>query len=239
MQALQPTVELAERLLQLKPHQRPRTLWRLDGGFGSDDAINWILARDYQLVTKGYNSRRAQKVVRQTASETWQTVHANRRWVALVPNEVRYARRTQTLALRWLTEMGKEKCALLIHTLLHLTPMEVLTCYDARAAMEAEIKQDKVGLQLVRRRKHQWAAQEAWVILTDVAHDLLAWSHDWMWKGSRLETFGHLRLVHDILSIPGHLEFKGDKLQKVALSRTHPFAQEVQVCLQRLLTELC
>lgn len=239
LQAVQPTVEVAERLLQLKPHQRARTLWRWDGGFGSDDAINWLLARDYQLVTKGYNSLRAKKVARQTAGEAWQTVRAQRRWVAVVPNEVRYARRTQTLALRWLTETGKEKCALLIHTLLHLTPLEVLACYDARGGMEVEIKQDKVGLQLVRRRKHRWAAQEAWVILTDVAHNLLAWSHDWMWQGSRFETFGPLRLVHDVLSLPGHLEFKGDKLHKVALSRTHPFAQEMQGCLKRLLTELC
>ena len=239
LQAFEPTVELAERLLCLKPHQRHRTLWRLDAGFGSDDAINWLLARDYQLLTKGYNSRRAQKVVRHTASDAWQTVRANRRWVAMVPNEVRYARCTQTLALRWLTETGKEKCALLIHTLFHLTPLEVLACYDARGGMEVEIKQDKVGLQLLRRRKHRWAAQEAWVILTDVAHDLLTWSHDWMWTGSRFETYGHLRLVHDVLSIPGHLEFKGDKLQKVALSRTHPFAPEMQNCLKRLLTELC
>ena len=239
LQTLQPMVELAERLLCLKPRQRQRTLWRWDGGFGSDDAINWILARDYQLVTKGYNSLRAKKVVRQTASEAWQTVRANHRWVAVVPNQVRYARRIQTLALRWVTETGKEKCALLIHTLFHLTPLEVLACYDARGGMEVEIKQDKVGLQLVRRRKHHWEAQEAWVILTDVAHNLLAWSHDWMWKGSRFETFGALRLVHDVLNIPWYVEFKGDKLQKVALSRTHPFAPEMQVCLKRLLTELC
>jgi hypothetical protein len=60
---LQPTVLLTERVLALKPHQRHHTIWRLDGGFGSDAAINWLLSRDYPLVVKGYNSRRAQKVV--------------------------------------------------------------------------------------------------------------------------------------------------------------------------------
>jgi hypothetical protein len=60
-------------LLQLKPHQRARTLWRWDGGFGSDDAINWILARDYQLVTKGYGSgwgRRANQLRKSRANPT-------------------------------------------------------------------------------------------------------------------------------------------------------------------------
>ncbi len=98
LEAFQPTVELAERLLRLKPQQQHWTLWCLDAGFGSDHNINWLLARNYQLVTQGYNSRRAQKVVRQTASDAWQTVRANRRWVTVVPNEVRYARCTQTLA---------------------------------------------------------------------------------------------------------------------------------------------
>lgn len=238
MQAFQPSVLLAERLLKLRPHQQRRTLWRLDAGFGSDDTINWLLARDYQLVTKGYNSRRAHKVVQHLAAEVWQPVRANQ-WVAVAPNSVRYARRTQTLAVRWINKAGKEKEALLIHTLFHLDPLEVVHFYNARGGMEAEIKQDKVGLLLVQRRKRRLNAQVAWVILTDMAHNLLAWSHDWMWVGSRFEDFGHLRLVQDVLSIPGHLEFKGDKLTKVALQRSHPFAPETLSCLKRLLTELC
>ena len=70
--AFQPMVLLAERVLELSPAQRRRTIWSLDGGFGSDDAINWLLSREYQLVTKGYNSRRAAKVTSRppTKSET-------------------------------------------------------------------------------------------------------------------------------------------------------------------------
>ena len=119
---LKPTVELTERVLHRKCSQRDHIVWRLDGGFGSDDALNGLLARDYQILAKGYNSRRAQKVVRQVPAEAWQSVRENK-WVALVPNGVRYARRTQTLALRWLTEKGGERCALLIHTLLDEPPV--------------------------------------------------------------------------------------------------------------------
>jgi hypothetical protein len=218
---LKPTVELTERVLHHRSSQRHRIVWRLDGGFGSDDAINWLLARDYQILAKGYNSRRAQKVVRQIPAEAWQSVRANK-WVALVPNGVRYARRTQTLALRWLTEKGGERCALLIHTFLDESPLQVVAYYDARGGIESEIKQDKLGLQLIRRRKHLWEAQEAWVIVTDLAHNVLIWTHDWMWLGSRFETWGHLRLVQDVLNIPGYLVFKGTKLEKVALHRITP-----------------
>jgi Transposase DDE domain group 1 len=235
---LQPTVLLTERVLALKPHQRHHTIWRLDGGFGSDAAINWLLSRDYPLVVKGYNSRRAQKVGRALESNAWQQVRANQ-WVAAVPHGHRYARRTQTVALRWRTERGKEKYALLIHALVDCPLLQVVAAYDARAGMEAEIKQDKLGLGLVRRRKQHWGAQEAWILLTDVAHNLLTWTHRWMWGGSRFESYGHLRLVQDVLTIPGHLEFKGDKLQKVALHRSHPFATEMQSCLAHLVTQLC
>jgi hypothetical protein len=234
---LKPTVELTERVLHRKLSQRQHIVWRLDAGFGSDDVINWLLARDYQILTKGYNSRRAQKVVRQIPADAWQSVRANK-WVAVATQGVRYARRTQTLALRWLTEKSDERCALLIHTLLDETPLQVVADYDARGGMESEIKQDKLGLQLIRRRKQCWNAQEAWVIITDLAHNLHTWSHDWMWMDSPFETWGHLRLVQDVLNIPGYLVFKGTKLEKVALQRDHPFAGEMQDCLVRLFHEL-
>jgi DDE family transposase len=238
LSTLQPTVQLVERLLRLKPHQRHRTVWRLDGGYGSDDAINWLLARDFQLLVKGYSVRRAQKVVHAMAPETWQPVREHK-WVVVVPDGVRYARRTQTLALRWITEGGRERCALLVHTLLDRTPLEVVACYDARGgAIESDLHQDKVGLQLVRRRKQRWNAQGAWVILTDVAHNLLTWTRDWMFADSRFADYGYLRLIQDVLSIPGYTEYKGAKLQKVALQRSHPFAPEMQSCLVRLFHEL-
>ena len=34
------------------------------------------------------------------------------------------------------------------------------------------------------------------------------------------------------------LEFKGDKLKKVSLCESHPYAADLRLCLQRLLTEL-
>lgn len=233
-------VLMTEQLLALPAARAARLLWRLDGGFGTDAALNWLLPRRSQVLVKGYNNRRAQKVVGQVPDADWLEVGPDK-WAAPVPNVVRYARSTQTLALTWLTPKGKEKCALLIHQMFDQSPADIVHCYDARGRMETEIREDKAGLQLVKRRKLAWNAQAAWVVLNDVAHNLLKWSHDWMWQGSAFETFGTLRVVQDLLSMPGRLEFggrQGDRLLKVALLRSHPYALEMQACLNRLCREL-
>ena len=235
--AFEPMVCATEALLQLKPHQVARTGWRLDGGFGTDANINWLLARSGQLVVKGYNATRAAAAARRRATDEWELIGPER-WVACVPDGVRYGRRTQSLVLHWRGEKRSDHYALLIHTLLDRPMADVVGFYDARAQQEVQIRQDKTGLQLTRRRKRAWSAQEAWVVLNDLAHNLLAWTRDWMWRGSRFEGYGCLRLVQDVLNLSGHLVFKGDKLQKVALCRSDPFAPEVAECLTRLLTEL-
>jgi hypothetical protein len=235
--AFKPMVQATEALLHLKRHQVACTGWRFDGGFGTDANINWLLARTGQLVTKGYNATRAAAAARRRQATEWELIGPEK-WVALVPSGVRYGRQTQSLVLHWLSEQRKDRYALLIHTLVDWPMHEVVHFYDNRAQQEVQIRQDKMGLQLTRRRKRAWAAQEAWVVLNDLAHNLLTWTHDWMWAGSPFEGYGCLRLVQDILSLEGHLTFKGDKLQKVALCRSDPIASKVAPCLERLLKEL-
>jgi hypothetical protein len=198
-----------------------------------------LLARDYHLLVKGYNSRRAMKVAAQVESHDWQPLRPDK-WIAQVPTQVRYGRRVQTLALKWYTPSEGARYALLLHTLTQFAPAQLAQLYDARGGtIESDIKQDKLGLQLLRRRKHRWHAQEPWVILSDLAHNLLIWSKDWMFIGSRFEAYGLVRLVQNVLAIPGSLEFKGGKLVKVSLQKTHPFAPEMQSCLQVLSKNLC
>lgn len=238
--SLQPLVLHAEALANWRPHQCPHIWWRLDSGFGSDSSINWLLPRRYQLLVKGYSQPRAKKVALAQAASSWCEL-GQHRWVTVGRPGVRYARQTQTLALKWRGTKQKEKYALLIHTLLDDDPAEVVHYYDARGGMEVEIKEDKLGLQLIKRRKHHWHAQVAWVILTDIAHNLLTWLQHWMLSGSTFEHFGNLRLVQDVLSVPGYLEFggpKGDKLIKVALQKSHPYAAELVTCLNSLFRNL-
>lgn len=232
-------VRLAEQVLRPQPHHFRHLIWRLDAGFGSDDAVKWILARQYQLLVKGYSTRRAAKIGCQIPDDQWQQLRPDK-WIAEIPTQLRYGRSIQTLALKWHTQSKNNRYALLLHTLKAHSPLEVAKLYDKRGGtIESDFKQDKCGLQLVRRRKRRWHAQEAWVILSDLAHNLLIWSKGWMFAGSSFESYGLLRLVQDVLAIPGTLEFKGGKLIKVSLQKTHPFAPEMQACLQALFKNLC
>ena len=51
-----------------------------------------------------------------------------------------------------------------------------------------------------------------------------------------LNGFGPLRLIEDILSVPGHLIFHDDQLVELQLNKLHPYAEPVAIGLQRLLT---
>jgi hypothetical protein len=228
------SVRAVQNLLQLTRDQRQRTVWRTDGGLGTDDNINWALAHDYQVMMKGYNGKRATAFARQIADTDWYPLRADR-WVAVVPKAPRYARRTQTLVLRWLTDSKQLQHATLVHSLLDQDWHTVPNLYDGRGAMETEIKADKAGLLIPKRRKKRAAAQEALILLSDWAHNILAWSRHWMFTDSRFANFGPTALVNDVLCLPGEIVIKGDQLQMVALRESHPYALEMTTCLVKLL----
>ncbi len=231
---LKSTVLAVQALLHWTPPQCRRVLIRTDAGLGTDSNINWALTHNFQVLMKGYNGKRALAFAKQIKSADWHPLRDNR-WVALVPNAPRYARRTQTLLLRWVTETGKIKHATLVHSLLDHDWHTIPDLFDGRGAVESEIKMDKCGLLLPKRRKHRFAAQEALLLLTDLAHNLLTWLHPWMLADSRFKNVGPVTLVNDVLCMPGEFVLKGGKLRMVALWETHPCAPEMQVSLPKLL----
>ena len=96
----------------------------------------------------------------------------------------------------------------------------------------------RTGLKLCKRRKKRLAAQEALVLLTDVAHNTLAWVSLWMFPDGPLDAFGTTRLIEDVLAIPGHLIFDGERLVEVQLNKLHPYAAQTATGLERLLDHL-
>jgi hypothetical protein len=50
MQCLQPAVLAIESSFELAEAQRKRTLYRLDGGSGTDENLRWLLQRGYQVL---------------------------------------------------------------------------------------------------------------------------------------------------------------------------------------------
>ncbi len=228
------TVRAVENLFHWTPLQCRRVLWRTDAGLGTDSNINWALTHNYQVLMKGYNGKRAIAFAKQIPAKEWYALR-DQRWVAGVPHAPRYARRTQTLIVRWITESGETKYATLVHSLLDRDWHTIPDLYNGRGAVESEIKMDKSGLLLPKRRKQQFAAQEALLLLTDLAHNLLAWLHPWMLTETRFAKMGPVALVNDVLCLPGEILRKGDQLYMVALWETHPYAAEMQVCLAKLL----
>ena len=73
------------------------------------------------------------------------------------------------------------------------------------------------------------------ILLTDVAHNLLAWTSHWMFPSGPLAGFGPLRLIEDVLTLSGHLRFEDQRLVEVQLNVRHPHATAVAAGLERLL----
>jgi hypothetical protein len=59
MQCLQPAVLAIESSFELAEAQRKRTLYRLDGGSGTDENLRWLLHRGYQVLATGFAGKRA------------------------------------------------------------------------------------------------------------------------------------------------------------------------------------
>ena len=145
----------------LTPAQRRRTVRRLDGGFGTEAKLNWALWHGDHVLAKGYRGKRANAVARAVAR--WEEWRAGERWLASAPTRRRYDRRTQTAVWKWKTEPGTYGHSLLTTSLLEHTLAALAEAYDDRAAIEAEMKAEKGGRQLHRRRQRRLAAQEALV----------------------------------------------------------------------------
>jgi hypothetical protein len=169
------------------------------------------------------------------AAADWQTIRADH-WVARAVTPPCYVCPTTCLVLRWLTPQQKAKQAIIVCSITDWTMSEVVAHYDDRGTCETEIQADKGGLSLERRRKKRLAAQEAIVLLNDVAHNLLSWVSQWMFTHDPLlGSFGSTRLVEDVFQLPGRLRFSDERLVEAQLNRLHPHAEAVAADLERLL----
>ena len=110
----------------------------------------------------------------------------------------------------------------------------LMNLYNLRGGAEVEqFREDKGGLHLSARRKRTFQAQKTLILLTDLAHNLLA---DFRRRGltpSRFARWGLKRITRDLLSMPGRLAFQGAELKRIDLLATHPYAEELLICLEK------
>jgi hypothetical protein len=106
--------------------------------------------------------------------------------------------------------------------------------YNQRGGAEIEqFRADKSGLHLSARRKQSFVAQKALILLTDLAHNLLADFHSRALVDSRFADWGLKRIVRDLLAVPGRLHFRSGQLKRIELLASHPFADELIICLEK------
>jgi hypothetical protein len=230
MECFQPAVLGVETSFDLGPTERKRTLYRLDGGSGTDKNLRWLLARGYQLVGKGYSSRRAQALAAQV--KRWD-FYDDRCWLGRVEPTFDLGRPIDLIVKRYAIK-GKLKHSYYVTTLAFPSKAAFMQEYDLRGGAEIEqFRNDKSGLHLSARRKQSLAAQKALVLLTDLAHNLLTDFSRRGLSGSRFAQWGPKRIIRDLLTMPGRLYFEGGQLKRIELLSTHSYANELIICLER------
>ncbi len=227
--SLQPAVEQTEVALSLTPEQRRRTIWRLDGGSGSDAKLTWLLERGYQLLAKGMNNRRAEFLAKRV--QRWDAYQGA--WLGEVAPTFDYGQPIRVVVKKRLKD-GAYHHSYYVTTLSFPSKGWLLDRYDDRGGAEVEqFRNDKGGLGLEARRKHSYLGQKAFILLTDVAHNLLSHFYHQALVGTRFETFGPKRIVRDLLAIPGLLVFEQGQLVRVELLSQKHFSKDLRMCLKR------
>lgn len=171
------------------------------------------------------------------------------------PDHVRPVRR---LAIRWRKRNRQTGHDLLISTLKPAEVMELLgrpereahepklvalayaKLYDRRAgAIEIEIREDKQGVGITRRRKKRAVAQSLLTLLGPLAHHVLVWARQWLGRGEpRLRQYGIVRLLRDVLCVSGFVEVDGCGAEvSVVLNRGSTLARLLAGSLRELLHE--
>lgn len=232
---LQPAVLASEIALDLAPDQHKRVVWRMDGGAGSDEELRWLLARHYQIVAKGTSNRRAQVLAKQV--KRWDAFEDA--WLAEVTPYADFGGGPLGAVQVFVKKRRKEGefvYSYYVSTLTLPSKARFMRYYQDRGAAEIEqFRNDKGGLFLEARRKQSFAAQKALILLTDLAHNLLADFHRLALIGSPLATFGLKRMVRDLLEMPGNLVFAGLQLKRIDLLASHPYAKSLLICLKKYL----
>ncbi len=241
---LQTAMEAAEQMLGLAGEdeaaqaKRAQTEIRLDSGWGSEAMITWLLERGYQVTGKFKSNSRVRKLVQ--GITVWQETSSPGREVALVPEPVAFIRPLAQYAVR---TPSKDKAggyyhAVLFTTRQDLSRQEVVTHYDGRAGMEADLKSDKRGLALALIRKRRLGAPKVVVLLIGLAHNLLLWARGWLVPtAEHLRQYGIMRLIQEVWAVPGRLKLTTRGIERVCFRRQHPRAREVCCGLRSLLAQ--
>ncbi|GHO48615.1 transposase [Ktedonospora formicarum] len=257
IKALQPLVEAAEATLQLDEAKRRRTIIRVDAGAGTEDDLNWLLARGYEIMAKEYSGRRIARLCK-TVNEWIQDPNWSERSFGWVSEPATgYIRPVQRIAVRCRRIDGTFAYGILIFSLEIQQVLTMLgwqaaqasdsvavllayvTFYDQRGGgIETAFKGDKQGLGLTKRRKKRFEAQHMLVLLGSLAHNVVVWARQWL-SCHKIQHYGPLRMVRDVFHVSGLLRFDvSGAVAEIVLNQQACLAHSLLHPLQSLLTPL-
>lgn len=214
--------------LELDANQRKRTVWRMDSGAGSDENFRWLLKQGYQVHAKGLSNRRAGNLA--DLVTRWDPYNGT--WLAEVTPPFDLGRPIRVFVQRRLKK-GQYVHSYLVTTLTLPSKRHFMTYYYERGGAEVEqFREDKSGLSLGIRRKRSFQGQSAYILLTDLAHNLLADFKQHGLSQSKFSSFGLKRIVRDLLATPGRLLFDGQKLKRIELLSQNQNSVELLRCLE-------
>lgn len=243
----------AEAALALTPAQRARTLVRVDGGGGTETDINWLLGRGYGVLAKVHNWKRAHKLAA-SVTEWRPDPHAPDRQVGWVTAPYAYALPTRQVALRWPHPKKPETwqysvlvCSLpdsALFPLARQTPPAVadpaeclraiVAAYDLRGGgVETANRASKEGLQIHKRNKRSFTAQQMLLLLAELAYNLLTWLRSVLQAAPQTRPpLGVKRLLLEVLAIPGRIVWnESNQVVRIKLRRDSPWAAPLHAAL--------
>jgi DDE family transposase len=253
--ALEPLVLAAEQTLALTETNRARTIVRVDGGGGSVDALNWLLARGYAVIAKDYSTRRARHLANSVRVWYPDAKEPGREVGWVTEPATAYVRPVRRLAVRHRKPNGQWGVEVLITnvplaevcratgtaaTALAEPAGELLATahfYDQRGGgCETSFQGDKQGLGMGKRNKKRFCGQQMLVQLQALAHNVLVWGKEWLLPAvPRLAPYGVQRLVRDVWGILGRVEWAAEgRVAGIRLTDANPLAAHLLPGLQQL-----
>lgn len=230
MQSLQKAVLGVESSFELAPQARKRTLFRLDGGSGTDENLKWLLGRGYHFLSKGFSGKRAKALA---AHVTRWDAYDGKSYLGWVTPTFDLGSPVEVVVKKHLHK-GVWKQSYYVTTMTFPSKQALMRRYDQRGGAEIEqFRSDKDGLHLSARRKQGFVAQKALILLTDLVHNLLADFQRRALVDSPYAEWGLKRIVRDLLAIPGLLHFHAGQLKRIDLLASHPYADDLILCLEK------
>src|SRR5579862_6973659 len=215
--SVEPLLKDAQDAFDFSPHQRERTVIRMDAGGGTVAEVNACLKAGYQFHGKDFSTVRATALAQTVTTWYPDPTHPGRQIGLVTAKPDEYVRPLVRIAQRWHDKKGQVHYCVLLSSLTaeavaslqgvpDTTPPDVEAqllayshFYEARGGgIECGFKQDQQGLG--RRNKKVFAAQAMVLWLECLAHNVLILARGWLAPVAPvIGDYGLVRLVRDVL----------------------------------------